>query len=86
MSEIKSSTDMFDPDVYYSLEMIKEMMPYFDDIMYLVIYKEVNVNFLDEEDVHAVNKEIERYKKSRDHVTKKNLALFDASAGIISVK
>jgi hypothetical protein len=77
--EQTSSHDLFDSNVYYSVEMIKELMPFLDDITYLVIYKSINAKFLDADDIAGVDKEIARYRRSYDHIMKMNLALFDAS-------
>ena len=74
-----SCHDLFDKDIYYSVEMIRELMPFFDEVTYLIIYKQINAQFLDKDDIISVNKEIDRHKKSYDCIMKRNLALFDTS-------
>jgi hypothetical protein len=77
--EQTSSHDLFDSDVYYSVEMIRELMPFLDDITYLIVYKSINAKFLDADDIAGVDKEIARHRMSYDHIMKRNLALFDTS-------
>ena len=79
-----SCHDLFDKDIYYSVEMIKELMPFFDEVTYLIIYKQINAQFLDKDDIISVNKEIDRHKRSYDCIMKRNLALFDTSTNDVS--
>jgi len=81
--EQTASHDLFDSNVYYTVEMIKELIPFFDEVTYLVIYKQINAKFLDADDIIDVDKKIARHKLSMEYINKMNLALFETSGNKI---
>jgi hypothetical protein len=66
MTEPISSHMLISPNQYYTMEMLKEIIPYLDEVGYYVLYNRVNENFIDEEEKLQNEKIIERLKKSRE--------------------
>jgi hypothetical protein len=83
IKELKSN-DLFDSNCYYSVEMIKQILPLADDLLANVLYKRINQNFLDEDDLNVVNKKIEKIKSRQNSILQKELAMFDNSGNDIS--
>ena len=74
--EIKSN-DLFDSNCFYSVEMIKSILPMCDDLLANVLYKRINEKFLDEEDLNVVSKKIEKLQSRQNSILQKELALFE---------
>jgi hypothetical protein len=49
---------------FKSLESIKEILPYGDDLMYLALYKEINKGQLTEDEIKDVDRDIFRLQQS----------------------
>jgi len=49
---------------FKSLESIKEMLPYGDELMYLALYKEINKGQLTEDEIKDVDRDIFRLQES----------------------
>ena len=81
--EIKSN-DLFDCNCFYSVEMIKTILPMADDLLANVLYKRINEKFLDEDDLIVVSKKIEKLQSRQNSILQKELALFDHSGNDIS--
>ena len=66
MTEPISSKQLLDGNQYYTMQALKETIPFLDDIAYYILYNRVNENFIDEEEKQQNLKIIERLKKSRE--------------------
>lgn len=66
MTEPISSQSLISPNQYYTMEMLKECVPFLDEVGYYILYNRVNENFIDEEEKLQNEKIIERLKKSHE--------------------
>jgi hypothetical protein len=66
MTEPISSQNLFDGNQYYTMDMIKAILPHLDEIGYYILYNRINEMFIDEEEKLQNEKIIERLKKSRE--------------------
>ena len=66
MTEPISSKQLLDGNQYYTMDMLRQTIPYLDEIGYYILYNRVNEMFIDEEEKLQNEKIIERLKKSRD--------------------
>jgi len=55
---------IFDKDCYYTLKQIEDVLPYFDELAWRIIYLNINERFLDDEEIETEKKTIEKMKKS----------------------
>ena len=49
---------------YKSLETIKDMLPFGDDIMWLALYKQLNEGLLSEDEIKDIDRDIYRLQQS----------------------
>ena len=66
MTERISSQTLISTNQYYTMEMLKESIPFLDEVGYYVLYNRVNENFIDEEEKLQNEKIIQRLKKSHE--------------------
>lgn len=66
MTEPISSKQLLDGNQYYTMDMLRQTIPYLDEIGYYILYNRVNEMFIDEEEKLRNEKIIERLKTSRD--------------------
>ena len=72
---------LFDCSCFTSYELIKETLPMFDEITVLCMYKYLNCQFLDEDDLKEIDRKIIKLKKIEQSIIDHNLKMFeDASS------
>ena len=66
MSEPISSQILISPNQYYTMEMLKETVPFLNEVGYYVLYNRINEQFIDKDEYEQNKKIIERLKKSHE--------------------
>jgi hypothetical protein len=86
MSEPLVSQELFAPNQYYTMDMLKEMLPFLGDIGYYILYNRINEPFITEEEKLQNIKIIERLKTSRDLRIKPDLKKLEENLENIKIE
>jgi hypothetical protein len=77
-SQTVNTTDLLIEDGnYFTIDQIKDLLPYGDEIIYKILYLQLNDKILTEEEKNNIKLELERMKKSNSIRIKPDLKQFE---------
>lgn len=73
VNEITKSVPLFENGCFYSVEMIKDMLPLFDDSTILAMYKTLNKGFIDDYEKEEIDRKLDSLKKREQRILDYNI-------------